>query len=92
MKGGSDRLQRVYQARFSEEAKKAKARVWNVLVRSYFQHWTEPSDTVLDIGCGFGEFLNNIRCEHRIGVDLNPDMLWSLLGRQFLIRAQKPRE
>ena len=28
---------------------------------------------MLDLGCGYGEFLNNIQCARRIGVDMNPD-------------------
>src|SRR6185436_2776818 len=31
------------------------------------------SAAVLDLGCGFGEFLNPLRCAKRVGVDLNPD-------------------
>jgi dolichol-phosphate mannosyltransferase len=73
MQSGSGNLRRVYQARFSAGAKEAKAQVWKVLVECYFQRWVEPSYTVLDLGCGFGEFLNHVRCERRIGVDLNPD-------------------
>jgi cyclopropane fatty-acyl-phospholipid synthase-like methyltransferase len=56
MQGGSGNLHRVYQSRFSEGAKEAKAQVWKVLVQYYFQRWIEPSYTVLDLGCGFGEF------------------------------------
>ena len=66
-------LQNLYQGRFSEEAKKAKARLWKVLAQNYFQRWIQPSDTILDLGCGFGEFLNHVQCARRIGVDLNPD-------------------
>lgn len=73
MQTGSSHLQRVYQVRFSEGGKKAKARIWKVLVQYYFQRGIEPSYTILDLGCGFGEFLNNVRCGRRIGVDLNPD-------------------
>ncbi|EUA94217.1 glycosyl transferase, partial [Mycobacterium ulcerans str. Harvey] len=28
---------------------------------------------MLDLGCGYGEFLNHVCAARRIGVDLNPD-------------------
>jgi len=68
-----DEVQRIYRRRFSEEDKKAKSAVWKVLVESFFQRWVAPGNVVVDLGCGYGEFLNYLRCSRRIGVDLNPD-------------------
>ena len=62
----------IYRQRFSSEDEREKARIWKILVQDYFQHFVSPSDTVLDIGCGYGEFLNNIVAARRIGIDLNP--------------------
>jgi SAM-dependent methyltransferase len=66
-------VEKLYQHRFSAEAVRSKDRVWKVLVEEYFQRWIADSETVLDLGCGYGEFLNNVRCEQRIGVDFNPE-------------------
>ncbi len=66
-------VQRIYERRFDDGARKAKDAVWRVIVEDYLQRWIAPTDTVLDIGCGFGEFLNHVRCGKRIGIDLNPD-------------------
>jgi dolichol-phosphate mannosyltransferase len=44
-----------------------------VIVEHFFSRWIKPSDTVLDLGCGYGEFLNHVRAAKRIGVDINPD-------------------
>ncbi|MEI8375179.1 MAG: hypothetical protein WCJ35_20355 [Planctomycetota bacterium] len=33
----------------------------------FFQQWVSADDTVLDLGCGYGEFLNHLRCARRIG-------------------------
>jgi len=66
-------VQRIYRRRFSEEDKRAKAAVWKVVVEAFFQKWVKPADTVVDLGCGYGEFLNFLRAGRRIGVDLNPD-------------------
>lgn len=66
-------LQSIYLCRFDENDRRAKNKVWRVVVRDFFQKWVSPDDVVLDLGCGFGEFLNHIRCKRRIGADLNPD-------------------
>jgi SAM-dependent methyltransferase len=64
-------LARLYDQRFSVPGRRAKARVWQVLVTQLFQQFIRCEDTVLDLGCGYGEFLNAVRCARRIGVDLN---------------------
>lgn len=66
-------VQRIYRHRFSESDRVEKARIWKVVVGDYLQRWVRAQDTVLDIGCGYGEFLNHVRCARRIGIDLNPD-------------------
>lgn len=63
----------LYRRRFSEQDLEAKGKIWGVVVRSFLQRWIAPEDSVLDVGCGFGEFLNHVRCARRVGVDLNPD-------------------
>jgi SAM-dependent methyltransferase len=80
----SPEVQRMYRLRFDDRHRRAKAEVWNVLAGRFFQKWIRPGDTVLDLGCGYGEFLNNIHCARRIGVDLNPDSGGCLLeGSEF---------
>ena len=73
-----DDLQRMYEIRFGAQARAEKAAVWKVVVERYLQRWVRPEDRVLDVGCGMGEFLNHLRCAHRIGIDLNPAMRASL--------------
>lgn len=67
-----DELQRIYDNRFPEAERQAKAAIWKVLVERFFQRWIKPDDTVLDLGCGFGEFLGAVKAKRRLGVDLNP--------------------
>jgi dolichol-phosphate mannosyltransferase len=64
---------RLYQRRFPEASRKAKNRVWEVIVRDWFQQWIRPEDTVLDIGCGYGEFLNHVHAARRVGIDFNEE-------------------
>lgn len=46
--------------------------VWKALWRYYFRHRIGPSDTVLDLGCGYGDFINNVIAARRIALDLWP--------------------
>ena len=65
-------LQRIYQTRFNKNADYRRA-VWRVLIRNYFQRFVRPDDAVLDLGCGYGEFINQIACKTKLGMDLNPE-------------------
>jgi dolichol-phosphate mannosyltransferase len=61
----------IYRKRFSVAENEARDRIWHVLVDEVFQPMIAPGDTVLDLGCGFGEFVRHVRCARRIGVDVN---------------------
>jgi SAM-dependent methyltransferase len=65
-------LQRIYESRFRESAEYRKA-VWRVLIADFFQPYIQPADTVLDLGCGYGEFINQVTCKAKYAMDLNPD-------------------
>src|SRR5581483_9304833 len=64
-------LERIYSIRFSGlEAYRNK--VWTVLVSRFFSRWIEPEHSVLDLGCGYGEFINSVNARKKFGMDLNP--------------------
>jgi len=65
-------LQRIYEKRFAT-TKAYRNRVWKVLMRSFFQRYIPSDHTVLDLGCGYGEFINNVQCAKKYAMDLNPD-------------------
>jgi SAM-dependent methyltransferase len=67
-------LQSLYQSRFPEASLKAKNDIWKVICDRYFSRYIAPSDTVVDIGSGYCEFINNISAAEKIAVDLNPDV------------------
>ena len=69
----ADATVRLYQSRFSALEQARKRELWRVLCTNFFQHYIRPEDTVLDLGAGFCEFINNIRCSRKFAVDLNPD-------------------
>jgi SAM-dependent methyltransferase len=65
-------LQRIYETRFRTNAAYRQT-VWRVLIDRWFQQYAEPNAAVLDLGCGYGEFINQIRCGQKFAMDLNPD-------------------
>lgn len=66
-------LDRIYAARFSEDERAAKARLWQTLYHSFFRRYVPVDGTVLDVGAGYCDFINQVRARRRIAVDLNPD-------------------
>ncbi|HSU56125.1 MAG TPA: class I SAM-dependent methyltransferase [Candidatus Dormibacteraeota bacterium] len=65
-------LKRIYEARFRATADYRRA-VWSVLISQCFQTLVPRQGVVLDLGCGYGEFINQIECGSRLAMDLNPD-------------------
>jgi SAM-dependent methyltransferase len=66
-------LNKLYAARFPEQDLAKKAAIWKVLCEDFFQQFINPSDTVLDLGAGHGDFLCHIRAVKKIAVELNPE-------------------
>ena len=75
--GGKRRLHKnldlLYQGRFNKKEVESKARIWKVLCKEFFQNYVSPNDTVLDLGAGYCDFINNIQCREKLAVDLNDD-------------------
>jgi len=74
---GPEELERIYRERFGA-FREYRQMVWKTLVDRFFFRYVSPDATVLDLGCGRGEFINNIQCKKKYGMDLNPD------SRQYL--------
>ena len=66
-------VQSIYRARFNKTGVQKRDRVWKVLCEAYFSKLIEPNATVLDLACGYGEFINNIEAAKKYAVDLNAD-------------------
>jgi len=43
--------------------------LWEVLAKEYFQKLVSENDCVLDLGAGYGDFINNIKAGKKIAVD-----------------------
>ena len=77
-------LSKIYHRRFVRTAA-YRNKVWQVLTREFFNQWVAPDATVLDLGCGYGEFINNIPARCKLAMDLNPDApLHLAAGVEFL--------
>lgn len=64
-------LQSIYEHRFTTMLQ-YRNEVWQVLAGTFFQKYVRPTDAVLDLGCGYGEFINHITAGAKYGMDLNP--------------------
>ena len=77
-------LQIQYAHRFTP-LEAYRDRVWRILTAKFFQKLIPADSTVLDLGCGWGEFINNIVATKKYAMDLNRDAADKLAhGIEFL--------
>ena len=72
---GDDPVDAIYATRFPENDlghARWRRELWQVLVDDWFSRWIPDDATLIDFGCGSGEFINAARCRRRIGVDARP--------------------
>jgi SAM-dependent methyltransferase len=77
-----------FKARFIFD--KGRTVVWRA-INEYFSKFVNQSDTVLDIGCGYGDFSNGIKAKKKFAIDLNEDM-HSYLNSEVEFMAQSVLE
>jgi SAM-dependent methyltransferase len=66
-------LSKLYRFRFPDADRGGKMRVWKTLCERFFQPLIGEDRVIVDLACGYGEFINNIRGRKKYAVDLNPD-------------------
>lgn len=66
-------MAKLYNNRFPKDEHRRKQEVWEQIVKNFLQKYVHTNDTVVDIACGFGEFINNIKCSKKIAIDINPE-------------------
>jgi SAM-dependent methyltransferase len=79
-------LTQIYEKRFSGH-ENYRNRVWKILIYDFFSKSIKSTDHVLDLGCGYGEFINHTKCEVRHAMDLNPKTK-SLLDKKIIFHQQ----
>jgi ubiquinone/menaquinone biosynthesis C-methylase UbiE len=71
--GELDNLSELHSNRFKDMGLERRDRVWKVLCRSFFDERMVRNGSVLDLACGYGEFINNVDVKTKFAVDLNAD-------------------
>ena len=64
-------LSAIYRERFTKTGLVKRDQVWRTLCRSFFNPLIGSDKIVLDLACGYGEFINNVAARKRIAVDTN---------------------
>lgn len=72
MNEAQEDLARIYAARFAGN-ESYRMRVWRILIDSLFAKWLNSKAHILDLGCGRGEFINQVRGQAHWAMDLNPE-------------------
>src|SRR6202162_6702831 len=66
-------LAALYRFRFRESERPQKMLIWKTLCDHFFQRLVGSDQVVVDLACGYGEFINNIQARKKYAIDLNPD-------------------
>lgn len=69
----NNQLSDLYKIRFPKEELPRKNAIWKIICNNFLQRYIDHNSTVIDVACGYGEFLNNINATRKIAIDLNPD-------------------
>lgn len=67
-------IKKMYDERFTTHERVRKDQLWKILCQNFLQQFLKPEDTVLDVGAGRCEFINNIHCRRKIALDINNDV------------------
>ena len=79
-------LTQIYEKRFTGHENYRNC-VWKILIDEYFSQWIKRNDHILDLGCGYGEFINHTKCKNRHAMDLNPKTR-SLMDKNIIFHEQ----
>lgn len=62
-----------FQTRFASNERREV--LWRTLCRYYFSHLISPEDCVLELGAGYGFFINGVKARRRFALDAWPGFL-----------------
>lgn len=86
----NESLSKIYQNRF-KDLEEYRNKVWKILVNSYFDNWLKSRNEILDLGSGYGEFINNTNCSKSHAMDLNPKSI-KYLNENIIFHCQDSSE
>jgi len=84
-------LQDEYRLRFGK-AEQYRNDIWKILCDEYFNKFISSQAHVLDVGSGWGEFINNIKAAKKYAMDLNPDAQRRLSGKTHFLNQDCSQE
>lgn len=64
----SENTSAYFETRFTADPRRET--LWRALNRYYFDKVVKPEDCVLELGAGYGHFINNVRARERVALDL----------------------
>ncbi len=67
-------ISQIYRQRFTKYERVHKLQLWKVLIENYLQRFVSHNDTIVDLGAGNCEFINQIQAGRKIAVDINQDV------------------
>ena len=85
MKTSSGELSKIYQERFQGMAA-YRISVWKYILRILLRPWISGADSVLDLGAGYGEFINQVAAKQKWAMDLNPETATRLSADVVFLR------
>lgn len=77
--------EKYYTTRFSKDDSRSK--VWRA-INEYLQRFIPNNSTVLDLGCGYGDFIKGIHAAEKYALDLNPNMIEEFKGSEIRFISQ----
>ena len=78
-------LAKIYSSRFSG-SELYRLQVWKILIQKFLGKWIDPGGQILDLGCGHGEFINQVTGKRKWGMDLNPETATRLSQEVVFLR------
>lgn len=66
------KISEIYKKRFADTLN-FRNKMWQVLCRDFFQKFIPEDSTILELGSGYCEFINNIKARRKIALDINED-------------------
>ena len=91
MGDNSEELRNEYRMRFAR-TEQYRNDIWRILCEEYFRNFVSPEAYVLDLGSGWGEFINNIEAAKKYAMDLNPDAGQRLSGDTYFLHQDCSQE
>lgn len=82
----TDDLAGLYRTRFSSQERARKDALWKMLCKQFLQRYVRASDVVVDLGAGYGEFINHIQCARKYAVDVNEETAYAVAADVIFLK------